>query len=471
MARGVSLRLRPDASLASPHPRRLLFARGAVRGCRGAARGLDRWISLDRLARGFPDLRLRPTRVRARARGDDAAEHVVLRLPQLGEARAVQERVVQVEHQQQLSGEQHPLLLLALRLLQLVVGELQPRVDVPHGGGLRNAAAFPSAEPRAAAAGRRLLAPRPAAHADVVQEARMGGGTKRRSSLPPRPPNPDGPSRTRSRRRRWRSALEPAGASPRGGAARRPREARRRRTRVPRLSARRRAGARPARRDWRAPAARRSRPRISVAPGSSPGYPRPSSAPRARRRSRHRSRWTTRSSPRGRAPARVVPSFSNVSNGTIMEIAEFARKARPQSAPWSLREREGRALPRRTSARDHVHQARALPRRVRRARRRGRGRARAPAGFRRGRRGPRGSRLRGVQEVRRPGRGLHQRPLHLGPGGRGDQEAVRGPGERTGGDGTKRSRRRAREERAKTRPRPETRPVVRVASRPTSPRF
>jgi hypothetical protein len=146
-------------------------------------------------------------------------------------------------------------------------------------------------------------------------------------------------------------------------------------------------------------------------------------------------------------------------------------KARPQSAPWSLREREGRAFPRRTSAHDHVHQARALPRRVRRARRRWRGRARSPAGFRRGRRGPRGSRLRGVQEVRRPGRGLHQRPLHLGPGGRGDQEAVRGPGERTGGDGTKRSRRRAREERAKTRPRPETRPVVRVASHPTSPRF
>ena len=158
-----------------------------------------------------------------------------------------------------------------------------------------------------------------------------------------------------------------------------------------------------------------------------------------------------------------------------MEIARRIRNSRegtrPQSAPWSLREREGRAFPRRTSAHDHVHQARALPRRVRRARRRGRGRARAPAGFRRGRRGPRGSRLRGVQEVRRPGRGLHQRPLHLGPGGRGDQEAVRGPGERTGGDGTKRSRRRAREERAKTRPRPETRPVVRVASHPTSPRF
>ena len=143
----------------------------------------------------------------------------------------------------------------------------------------------------------------------------------------------------------------------------------------------------------------------------------------------------------------------------------------PTVSSASLRECGGLALPASTSTYEHVHQARALSRRVHRARRLGRGRARAAAGCRLGRRGPRGSRLRGVQEVRRPGRGLHQRPLHLGPGGRGDQEAVRGPGERTGGDGTKRSRRRAREERAKTRPRPETRPVVRVASHPTSPRF
>ena len=147
---------------------------------------------------------------------------------------------------------------------------------------------------------------------------------------------------------------------------------------------------------------------------------------------------------------------SNVSRtGNRAPNLKFARTTRPSQLRLFANAGD-RHFPRRTSTRDHALEARALPRRVRRARRLGRGRACAPAGARRGRRGPRGSRLRGVQEVRRRGRGVHQRPVHLGPGGRGDQEAVRGPGGRTGGDGTKRSRGARARNALHTRPRPET---------------
>mmetsp|Transcript_10196 Transcript_10196/g.44370 ORF Transcript_10196/g.44370 Transcript_10196/m.44370 type:complete len:385 (+) Transcript_10196:774-1928(+) len=132
----------------------------------GALRRYGIFDRLYRRSRLLHFLFTSPVRLAVRG-GDDPVHHVVLLLRQLGEPGAVQQRVIQVEHQDEPPGQKYPAFLLSLRLLQLGVAHLQSLVDVPHRSAPR------VSPPRPAGVAVALLFLLAATDADVKHEPRV----------------------------------------------------------------------------------------------------------------------------------------------------------------------------------------------------------------------------------------------------------------------------------------------------------